>query len=118
MTDFLAALDEVKPAFGAVMEALESYRLHGMLDYGPRYRHLLSSCVTLVQQVRAADTTPLITCLLEGPSGSGKTGERARRAAACGLVAAWHIKAPSLFARVSILHITFPALWSFEPTQY
>lgn len=76
MSDFLAALDEVKPAFGAVMETLESYRLHGMLDYGPRYRHLLSSSVTLVQQVRSADTTPLITCLLEGPSGSGKTGER------------------------------------------
>ncbi len=51
MTDFLEALEEVKPAFGAVIESLESYRLHGMIDYGPRYQHLLSSCRTLVQQV-------------------------------------------------------------------
>lgn len=29
MADFLQALDEVKPAFGAVIESLESYRLHG-----------------------------------------------------------------------------------------
>ena len=52
MEDFLAALDEVKPAFGAVIDSLEGYRLHGMVDYGPRYQHLLSSCRTLVQQVR------------------------------------------------------------------
>jgi vesicle-fusing ATPase len=53
MADFLQALEEVKPAFGAVIESLESYRLHGMIDYGPRYQHLLSSCRTLVHQVRA-----------------------------------------------------------------
>jgi vesicle-fusing ATPase len=52
MADFLQALEEVKPAFGAVIESLESYRLHGMIDYGPRYQHLLSSCRTLVHQVR------------------------------------------------------------------
>lgn len=73
MADFLAALVEIKPAFGAVVETLESYRLHGMQDYGPRYQHLLSSCRTLVQQVRSSESTPLVTCLLEGPQGSGKT---------------------------------------------
>ncbi|KAL4457630.1 hypothetical protein ABPG75_012495 [Micractinium tetrahymenae] len=73
MTDFLEALEEVKPAFGAVIESLESYRLHGMIDYGPRYQHLLSSCRTLVQQVKSSDNTPLVTCLLEGPAGTGKT---------------------------------------------
>lgn len=52
MADFLKALDEVKPAFGAVIESLESYRLHGMIDYGARFQHLLSSCRTLVQQAR------------------------------------------------------------------
>lgn len=51
MQDFLAALDEVKPAFGAVIDSLEGYRLHGMIDFGPRYQHLLSSCRILVQQV-------------------------------------------------------------------
>lgn len=29
MADFLQALEEVKPAFGAVLDSLESYRLHG-----------------------------------------------------------------------------------------
>lgn len=73
MEDFLAALDEVKPAFGAVIDSLEGYRLHGMIGYGPRYQHLLSSCRTLVQQVQTSDSTPLISCLLEGPAGTGKT---------------------------------------------
>lgn len=73
MADFLEALEEVKPAFGAVIESLESYRLHGMVDYGPRYQHLLSSCRTLVQQARSSANTPLVTCLLEGPAGTGKT---------------------------------------------
>lgn len=51
MADFLTALVEIKPAFGAVVETLESYRLHGMLDYGPRYQHLLKGCRELVEQV-------------------------------------------------------------------
>ena len=50
----MAAMEEVKPAFGAVVETLEGYRLHGVIDYGPRFQHLLSSCRTLVQQVRRA----------------------------------------------------------------
>lgn len=73
MADFLLALGEVVPAFGAVVGTLESYRLNGMLDYGDRYRHLLSSIRMLVNQVRTSAVTPLITCLLEGPSGTGKT---------------------------------------------
>lgn len=44
-----------------------------MIDYGARYQHLLSSCRTLVQQVKSSENTPLITCLLEGPAGTGKT---------------------------------------------
>lgn len=73
MEDFLSALDEVKPAFGATISTLDSYRLHGMVDYGPRYQHLLSSCRTLVRQVQSSEATPLITTLLEGSQGTGKT---------------------------------------------
>ena len=73
MEDFLAALLEVKPAFGATIATLDSYRLHGMVDYGTRYQHLLSSCRTLVRQVQTSETTPLITALLEGSQGTGKT---------------------------------------------
>ena len=49
--DFDAALAEVKPAFGAVTETLEQYRLNGIIDSGPRLRQLLSTCRTLVEQV-------------------------------------------------------------------
>ena len=73
MEDFLAALKEVTPAFGATIETLDSYRLHGMVDFGPRHEHLLFSCRTLVRQVQASDATPLVTVLLEGPPGTGKT---------------------------------------------
>ncbi|CAL8461921.1 g1452 [Coccomyxa elongata] len=73
MEDFEAALAEVKPAFGAVTETLEEYRLNGILEYSDHFRHLLATCKTLVEQVRSSEQTPLLTCLLEGPLGSGKT---------------------------------------------
>ena len=52
MTDFERALSEVKPAFGAVTETLEQYRLNGMVDSGEHFRHLQSTCKNLVEQVR------------------------------------------------------------------
>ena len=44
MADFAAALEEVKPAFGAQREALESYCTGGMISSGPLcFEHLLST---------------------------------------------------------------------------
>jgi hypothetical protein len=53
-------------------------RLNGMLDCGERHRHLRTTCMTLVEQVRKSSKTPLLSCLLEGPSGrwDGKRGTR------------------------------------------
>lgn len=73
MEDFLSALEEVKPAFGATIDTLDAYRLHGVIDYGRRHQHLLQSCKTLVRQVQDSESTPLLTALLEGPQGCGKT---------------------------------------------
>jgi vesicle-fusing ATPase len=73
MEDFFAALEEVKPAFGSAVEMLESYRLHGLIDYGSRHIHLLESCKTLVTQAMEGESTPLLTLLLEGGKGTGKT---------------------------------------------
>jgi len=73
MSDFTAALGEVKPAFGAQTETLESYRMHGIISYGDSFDQLLNTCTRLVDQVRNSEKTPLLTALLEGPSGSGKT---------------------------------------------
>eukprot|EP00891_Asterochloris_glomerata_P007298 jgi/Astpho2/7298/fgenesh1_pm.00113_%23_29_t len=73
MQDFDRALSEVKPAFGAVTETLEQHRLNGIINCGEHFRHLQSTCRTLVEQVRTSEQTPLISCLLEGPPGTGKT---------------------------------------------
>ncbi|CAK9237969.1 unnamed protein product [Sphagnum troendelagicum] len=56
MDDFMSALNEVKPAFGAAINTLEmcSHDFCG---------------ASIIQSER----TPLLTCLLEGPGGSGKT---------------------------------------------
>lgn len=51
MGDFTLALDEVKPAFGAQMDTLEAYRMHGIISYGPAFEHLLHTCQRLVEQV-------------------------------------------------------------------
>ncbi|CAM6026103.1 unnamed protein product [Sphagnum balticum] len=72
-SDFLSALDEVKPAFGAAINTLEMCRLNGMLNCGKRHAHVLETVKTFVEQVKKSKRTPLLTCLLEGPSGSGKT---------------------------------------------
>ncbi len=82
--DFAAALGEVRPAFGADADDLEARRLHGIVDYGPRFQRLLSSCRTLVKQVETGEATPLLTCLLEGPPGAGKTALAATLAAESG----------------------------------
>ena len=51
------ALDDVKPAFGAVVGTLETYRLNGIIDYGDAFRHLSSTCHSLVEQVPSSLTT-------------------------------------------------------------
>ncbi|EFJ05457.1 hypothetical protein SELMODRAFT_137147 [Selaginella moellendorffii] len=73
MNDFLQALHEVKPAFGAAINTLEMYRTNGMLNCGDRHRHIRETAMTLVEQVKSSERTSLLTFLLEGPSGSGKT---------------------------------------------
>ena len=57
MADFERALSEVKPAFGAVTETLEQYRLNGMVDSGEHFRHLQSTCRNLVEQVLCCSLT-------------------------------------------------------------
>ncbi len=60
MEDFNLALEDVKPAFGALVETLETYRLNGMIDYGSSFRHILSSCQAIVQQVLRAASSGLL----------------------------------------------------------
>nr|KYP76270.1 Vesicle-fusing ATPase [Cajanus cajan] len=73
MDDFLNALHEVIPAFGASTDDLERCRLHGMVECGDRHKHIYQRAMLLVEQVKVSKGSPLVTCLLEGSSGSGKT---------------------------------------------
>ncbi|KAH7842449.1 hypothetical protein Vadar_005405 [Vaccinium darrowii] len=71
--DFLNALNEVRPAFGASTYDLERCRLNGMVDCGARHEHIYKRTMLLAEQVRVSKGSPLVTCLLEGPSGCGKS---------------------------------------------
>ncbi|CAK9270330.1 unnamed protein product [Sphagnum jensenii] len=51
MNDFMSALNEVKPAFGAAINTLEMCRLNGMLDCGERHAHIQRTVMTFVEQV-------------------------------------------------------------------
>ncbi|XP_014510227.1 vesicle-fusing ATPase [Vigna radiata var. radiata] len=73
MEDFLNALQEVIPAFGASTDDLERCRLHGMVECGDRHKHIYQRAMLLVEQVKVSKGSPLVTCLLEGSRGSGKT---------------------------------------------
>lgn len=73
MGDFLNALHEVVPAFGASTDDLERCRLNGIVECGTRHDHIYRRTMLLAEQVKVSNGSPLITCLLEGPSGSGKS---------------------------------------------
>ncbi|KAJ4845424.1 hypothetical protein Tsubulata_039749 [Turnera subulata] len=73
MEDFLNALHEVVPAFGASTDDLERCRLNGIVNCGVRHQHIYQRAMLLVEQVKVSKGSPLVACLLEGSSGSGKT---------------------------------------------
>ena len=51
--DFLHALEEVKPAFGAMTETLQQYAVHGIINCGDTFEHMRNTLRTLCHQVRA-----------------------------------------------------------------
>ncbi|KAL7143325.1 hypothetical protein ABFS83_08G184400 [Erythranthe nasuta] len=73
MDDFLNALHEVIPAFGASTDDLERCRLNGIMECGTRHDHIYQRSMLLAEQVKVSQGSPLVSFLLEGPSGSGKT---------------------------------------------
>jgi vesicle-fusing ATPase len=96
MEDFGRAIAEVKPAFGVSTEELELCCPNGIMDYGTRFQHILSTGRKFLAQVRDSENTPLLSVLMEGQPGAGKTALAASLAAEAGYPYTKLISAESL----------------------
>ncbi|KAJ3121172.1 transport between ER and Golgi ATPase protein, partial [Nowakowskiella sp. JEL0407] len=72
-SDFMRALDEVKPAFGISDAELQQCILNGIIKYSDKVQRVLNDGRLFVEQVRNSERTPLVSVLLHGPPNSGKT---------------------------------------------
>ncbi|KAF1963579.1 AAA-domain-containing protein [Byssothecium circinans] len=77
--DFFAALDEVKPLFGAAEDELGQRLLGGIIHFSPYINDILDEARLYVNQVRKG-STPVLSVALHGPPGSGKTALAAKMA--------------------------------------
>ncbi|KAF2254415.1 AAA-domain-containing protein [Trematosphaeria pertusa] len=77
--DFLSALEEVKPLFGAAEEELGKRLLDGIVHFSPFINDILGEGRLYINQVRKG-STPVLSVALHGPRGSGKTALAAKLA--------------------------------------
>jgi len=80
--DFLAALDEVHPAFGVSDEELQQCVQNQIIPFASHIERILSDGQLFIEQVRKSSRTPLVSVLLHGPPSSGKTALAATMAMA------------------------------------
>jgi vesicle-fusing ATPase len=71
--DFLHALDEVKPAFGADSADIEEAIRYGIIEFSKSIPGILNDGMLYVESVRQAERLRHTAVLLHGPPGSGKT---------------------------------------------
>jgi vesicle-fusing ATPase len=72
--DFMHALDnDVKPAFGASQEVLQSYLARGVHIWGQPVQDIIEDSNLLIQQAASSDGPGLVSILLEGAPNAGKT---------------------------------------------
>lgn len=77
--DFLHALEnDVKPAFGAAAEILDNLLARGIINWGLPVTQLLEDGALYTEQVRASETSSLISILIEGPPNAGKSALAAK----------------------------------------
>eukprot|EP00747_Dinoflagellata_sp_TGD_P182072 gnl/TRDRNA2_/TRDRNA2_36142_c0_seq1.p1 gnl/TRDRNA2_/TRDRNA2_36142_c0~~gnl/TRDRNA2_/TRDRNA2_36142_c0_seq1.p1 ORF type:complete len:732 (+),score=170.63 gnl/TRDRNA2_/TRDRNA2_36142_c0_seq1:79-2274(+) len=81
--DFEHALTEVKPAFGQHDDDFQHCMRRGIIPYSSEFEHMLSTSMSLIEQVRSSENTPLLSVLLHGPPSCGKTALAAHLAAKC-----------------------------------
>ncbi|KAF2495115.1 AAA-domain-containing protein [Lophium mytilinum] len=71
--DFMHALDEVKPLFGAAEEELSRRILGDIVHYSRHIEDILEEGRLFINQVRKDESSPVLSVALHGPPGSGKT---------------------------------------------
>lgn len=71
--DFMNALTEVRPAFGADDEELGESIAYGILHFSPTIKNILDNGHVFVENVRKLDRLRRMCVLLHGPNASGKT---------------------------------------------
>ena len=71
--DFERALSEVQPAFGLEKDELSIRYRNGIIEYSQEFKELYHDLMTMVEQVRTSEHTPLLSVCLNGVQGSGKT---------------------------------------------
>lgn len=75
--DFLHALEDVKPLFGAAEEELGQRVRGGIIHFSPFINDILDEARLFINQVRKG-STPVLSVALHGPRGSGKTALAAK----------------------------------------
>jgi len=79
--DFLHALEnDVKPAFGASQEMLQTFLARGVQVWGQPVQDVLDDGHLLIQQAASQDGPGLVSMLLEGAPNAGKTALAAKLA--------------------------------------
>jgi vesicle-fusing ATPase len=78
--DFIGALNEVQPLFGAAEEELQKRILRGIIHYSTFIKDILEEGRLYTNQVRKPNSTPILSVALHGPPGSGKTALAAKMA--------------------------------------
>jgi vesicle-fusing ATPase len=79
--DFIHALEtDIKPAFGAAAEMLDNLLARGIINWGSPVSQILEDGALYTEQVRASETSGLVSILLEGPPNAGKSALAAKLA--------------------------------------
>lgn len=79
--DFIHALEfDIKPAFGAAAEMLDNLLARGIINWGSPVSQILEDGGLYTEQVRASETSGLVSILLEGPPNAGKSALAAKLA--------------------------------------
>ena len=73
MVDFMQALDEVKPQFGADTDKFEVFLRNDLIDYGANFKKIQTLLKQSITQVVKGKASQMHSILLEGESGTGKT---------------------------------------------